>query len=214
VPAGANIILPFERTKAEMLYIFLAIVVVIGFVQVMLGLVLGMYNGIKTKHWSHVYEKGGIIAFVFGIAALVLMVFFGAALTANVGKTWVYVMQAAAGLLLFLGFAFAVRGGGIIGGIESILALSHIASYLRIMAVGLAGAIFAEAANKIAASVGNPILGLIIAIPLQMLGLIIAAFSPTIHAVRLNFLEFFGGFYETGSKEYKPFQKTGGEKSA
>jgi vacuolar-type H+-ATPase subunit I/STV1 len=29
--------------------------------------------------------------------------------------------------------------------------------------------------------------------------------------VRLNFLEFFGNFYEAGGKEYKPFQKTGGE---
>jgi V/A-type H+-transporting ATPase subunit I len=82
------------------------------------------------------------------------------------------------------------------------------------MAVGLAGAIFAEAVNGIAASMGNPILGLLIAIPLQMLNLVICAFSPNIHAVRLNFLEFFGKFYEPGSKEYKPFQKTGGEKRA
>jgi V/A-type H+-transporting ATPase subunit I len=82
------------------------------------------------------------------------------------------------------------------------------------MAVGLAGAIFAEAVNEIAASMGNPILGLIIAIPLQMLNFVICAFSPNIHAVRLNFLEFFGKFYESGTKDYKPFQKTGGEKRA
>ena len=82
------------------------------------------------------------------------------------------------------------------------------------MAVGLAGAIFANATNGIAASVGNPVLGLVIAIPLQALGFVIAAFSPNIHAVRLNFLEFFGKFYESGNKEYKPFQKTGGETKA
>ena len=45
-----------------------------GFFQVLLGLALGVYNGIKTKHWSHVYEKGGIFAFVVGFVALVLMV--------------------------------------------------------------------------------------------------------------------------------------------
>ena len=47
-----------------------------------------------------------------------------------------------------------------------------------------------------------------------MLNFVICAFSPNIHAVRLNFLEFFGKFYEAGNKEYKPFQKTGGENKA
>jgi V/A-type H+-transporting ATPase subunit I len=214
VPAGAHVILPFERTQQEMLMTFLIIALVIGFVQVILGLALGIYNGIKTKHWSHVYEKGGMVAFILGFAALVLMIVFGALLTANVGKTGAYVLQAIAALVLFLGFGFAIKGGGIVGAIESVGALSNIASYLRIMAVGLAGAIFAEAVNEIAASMGNPILGLIIAIPLQILNFVICAFSPNIHAVRLNFLEFFGKFYESGSKDYKPFQKTGGEKSA
>jgi vacuolar-type H+-ATPase subunit I/STV1 len=31
--------------------------------------------------------------------------------------------------------------------------------------------------------------------------------------MRLNFLEFFGKFYETGGEEYRPFKKTGGEKT-
>jgi V/A-type H+-transporting ATPase subunit I len=82
------------------------------------------------------------------------------------------------------------------------------------MAVGLAGAIFANAVNGIAAKMGNPVLGILVAAPLQALNFVIAAFSPNIHAVRLNFLEFFGNFYETGSKEYSPFHKTGGEKRA
>ena len=214
VPAGAQLLLPFERTQQQFLITFLIIAIAIGAFQVILGLALGVYNGIKTKHWSHVYEKGGILAFVVGFAALVLMIVFGAVLTANVGTPVAYTLQALAAGLLFFGFAFAIKGGGIVGAIESVGAIANIASYLRIMAVGLAGAIFAEAVNGIAASMGNPILGLLIAIPLQMLNFVICAFSPNIHAVRLNFLEFFGKFYESGAKEYKPFQKTGGEKRA
>jgi len=49
---------------------------------------------------------------------------------------------------------------------------------------------------------------------LHSLNFVIAAFSPTIHAVRLNFVEFFGKFYEIGSQQYKPFTKTGGEEGA
>jgi V/A-type H+-transporting ATPase subunit I len=99
------------------------------------------------------------------------------------------------------------------GGIESILQFSNIASYIRIMAVGLAGAIFADAVNGIVAGMGNIILGLVVGILLHSLNFVIASFSPAIHAMRLNFLEFFGKFYETGGEEYRPFKKTGGEKT-
>jgi V/A-type H+-transporting ATPase subunit I len=185
------------------------IAIAIGVIQVLLGLGLGIYNGIRTKHWDHVYEKGGMFAFVVGFIVLLL----GFTMAAWLQSTALWI-QALGGLALFLGFAFAIKGGKMLGAIESISALANIASYLRIMAVGLAGAIFANAANGIAMKSGNPVLGIIIVVPLQAFGFIIAAFSPNIHAVRLNFLEFFGKFYESGSKDYKPFQKTGGENKA
>jgi len=198
-------ILPFERTKPEMLTIFLVIAIGVGLIQVLLGLALGVYNGVRTKHWSHVYEKGGIFAFVVGFVILII----GYVLMRQ--TLWV---QAVGGLTLFVGLIYAIKGGKVLGAIESIGALTNVASYLRIMAVGLAGAIFAEAVNGIALKMGNPVLGVMVAIPLQTLNFILAAFSPNIHAVRLNFLEFFGKFYEAGNTDYKPFQKTGGEKSA
>jgi len=207
VPEGATQLLPFARE--EMIMPFLAITLFVGIAQVVLGLALGVYNGIKTKHKSHVYEKGGILAFVIGFIGLIATV-IGASYLQG-AALWI---QAVMGLLIVFGLGFAIKGGKILGAIESIGALTNIASYLRIMAVGLAGAIFANAANEIAKEIGNPVVGLIIVIPLQALNFIIAAFSPNIHAVRLNFLEFFGKFYETGDKEYKPFHKTGGEKSA
>lgn len=207
VPEGATQLLPFAREHDMM--VFLVAAIAVGVVQVMLGLILGVYNGVRTKHWKHVWEKSGIIAFVVGFIALILAVVFASALQSM--ALWI---QAVAGLALFLGLVFAIKGGGMMGAIESIEALTKIASYLRIMAVGLAGAIFANATNEIAAGMGSPIIGILVAIPLQSLNFIIAAFSPNIHAVRLNFLEFFGRFYETGSKTYQPFQKTRGEKGA
>lgn len=206
-PEGATQLLPFMRE--EMVTVFLVAAIGVGVVQVLLGLGLGVYNGIRTHHWSHVYEKGGMFAFVVGFIVLILAVIFASALQS--AALWV---QAVGGLALFLGLVFAVKGGKLLGLIESISALANIASYLRIMAVGLAGAIFANAANGIGAKMGSPIIGILVAIPLQALNFVIAAFSPNIHAVRLNFLEFFGKFYETSDKEYRPFHKTGGEKSA
>ena len=53
-------------------------------------------------------------------------------------------VQAALAVVVIGGLFFAGKGGGIMGVVESIESFSHIASYIRIMAVGLAGAIFAE----------------------------------------------------------------------
>jgi V/A-type H+-transporting ATPase subunit I len=203
---GAVQLFPFERTHAEMLVPTMLIALAIGLAQVLLGLAIGIYNSIVTKNWANLYEKSGILAFVVGFVVLVLGVVFAEWLRES--ALWI---QAASGLVLVLGLAFAVRGGRVIGAIESVSALANIASYVRIMAIGLAGAIFANAANGIAAKMGNPVLGILVAAPLQALNFAIAAFTPNIHALRLNFLEFFGKFYETGNKAYRPFHKSGGE---
>ena len=41
---------------------------------------------------------------------------------------------------------------------------------------------------------------------LHTLNFVIACFSPFIHAMRLNLLEFFGKFYEGGGKMFSPFR--------
>lgn len=201
--------LPFHRVV--LVKGFMVIAVVVGFLQVLLGYIVGIINGLKTKHMSHVYEKGGLMGVLIGLP---LLLFAALMLPESVGVLGL-ALQGLGALLMCVGIFYAIKGGKVMGGIESILQFSNVASYIRIMAVGLAGAIFADAVNGIIDKVGNPIAGAIIGLALHGLNFIIAAFSPSIHAVRLNFLEFFGKFYETGSQEYKPFQKTtGGEKSA
>jgi V/A-type H+-transporting ATPase subunit I len=200
--------LPFHRTV--LVQEFMIIAVAVGAIQVMLGYVLGIINGIRTKHMGHVYEKGGLLAVVVGALLLVTAYL---PFMEGLGETTALVTQAVAALAIFIGIFYAIKGGKVMGGIESILQFSNIASYIRIMAVGLAGAIFADAVNGIVAGMGNIILGLVIGILLHGLNFIIASFSPAIHAMRLNFLEFFGKFYETGGEEYRPFQKTRGEKT-
>ena len=206
----------FPRTEGAWVTTLIVVVIVVGLVQVMLGLVLGMINGIRTKHKSHVYEKGGMLAFLIGLfgligfAALLGMVkipFFQQFPGAGYG------IQAILAGFLFFGLAFAIKGGGVVGLVESVSSFANVFSYIRIMAVGLAGAMFADAINQLFVQLGNPILGACVAIPLHILNFAIVVFSPSIHALRLNFLEFFNKFYESGGEEYKPFNKSGGEKT-
>ncbi len=197
----------FDRVHAIEAFMYLAVAV--GVIHIVLGLGTGVVNAVRTKHKKHLYEKGGILTFLVAVA---LAVAVGYA-TEHIGewKTWA---QALFALVALVGLVFAIRGGGVMGAVDTVESIAHMASYIRIMAVGLAGAIFADAVNEIAIRMDNIVLAAVIAVVLHSLNFVIAAFSPTIHALRLNFLEFFGKFYETGKQEYKPFKKTGGEKSA
>ncbi|MDZ4064938.1 MAG: V-type ATPase 116kDa subunit family protein [Coriobacteriia bacterium] len=203
----AGIVLPFHRVVLVNEFMYIAIAV--GVIHVILGLVMGVVNAVRTKHRKHLYEKGGILAFILG-----MLVFAGFMVGADYFGSWALPGQIAFALVSLAGFVYAVKGGGVMGVVDSIESIAHMASYIRIMAVGLAGAIFADAVNAIVAKTTNIVLGAIIALLLHGLNFLICAFSPTIHALRLNFLEFFGKFYETGKQQYKPFTKTGGEKSA
>jgi V/A-type H+-transporting ATPase subunit I len=110
-----------------------------------------------------------------------------------------------------VGFGVALWSSGIMGAIETVEAFAHIASYIRIMAVGLVGAYLADAANGLAFETMPGAVGLIIALILHVLNFVIICFSPTIHALRLNFLEFFNNFWQGGKVTYKPFVNTGKE---
>ncbi len=199
--------LPFERTHAQIAFMLIALAV--GVVQILFGLTLGVINAIKTKNRHHLYEKGGILVFLIAIALAIVIGY-----AEQMFGSWTVWGQMAFAALALGGFIYAVRGGGVMGVVETVESVTHMASYLRIMAVGLAGALFADAVNGIVADMGNIALAIIVGVFLHAINFIIAAFSPTIHALRLNFLEFFGKFYETGKQDYRPFTKTGGEKSA
>ena len=201
--------LPFHRTVNITGFMFLA--VGIGLIQIIIGLILGIVNGVRTKHKKHVMEKGGILLFLLSFVGLIGLIVLGTSVEAAVGNTALLVIEAALALGIFMGVLYAGKGGGVMGVIESVLSITHVASYIRIMAVGLAGAIFAEAVNEIMVSMGNIIIGILLGAVLHTLNFVIACFSPAIHAMRLNLLEFFGNFYETGKEEYRPFVKTGGE---
>jgi V/A-type H+-transporting ATPase subunit I len=83
-------------------------------------------------------------------------------------------------------------------------------SYLRIAAIGLASVYLAQVANDMAGMLGNLIIGAIVAVLLHALNLAMGAFSPTIHSLRLHYVEFFRKFYEGGGRPYEPFKSLPG----
>ena len=64
--------------------------------------------------------------------------------------------------------------------------------------IGIAGIAFAAIANGLPAKMG--ILGVVAALGVHIFNFGISVFSPTIHSLRLNLVEFLPKFYENPSK--------------
>lgn len=185
--------LPFERSMENMMPL-LFITVGVGAFSILVSLSLGAINAIRGHHRKHAMEKIGM--------ALVLL----AAVLFAVGVA-VKIPSAPGTILLVAGLVLLVAGGGLMGPMEIFSMMGNVASFARLMALGMSGVVLAITANTLAEKMGNLAAGLTIAGLLHAIALLIHAFSPGIHAVRLNVIEFFKWFYETGGKRYKPFTR-------
>jgi hypothetical protein len=66
----------------------------------------------------------------------------------------------------------------------------------------------AYVANSLAGQMGNLLVGAILAVLLHALNMILGVFAPTIHALRLHYVEFFTKFFEPGGRRFDPFRST------
>lgn len=201
--------LPFMRTQSSMQMTYLLMALAFGVFQVFYGLIIGMGIAKRGGHSKHLIEKAGLLTLLIaGIALLITSV--AVPLTNALGAVPAAIINYALYLFLAVGFISALWGGGMMGAVETLEAVSHIASYLRIMAVGLVGALLADAANELMFVTMPNAVGLIIALILHVMNFVIICFSPTIHALRLNFLEFFTNFWQASKVVYRPFARKEG----
>lgn len=88
--------------------------------------------------------------------------------------------------------------------------LSDVLSYSRLLALGLATGVIASVINQMGSMFGDGILGAIGFIAVFIVGhtinLAINLLGAYVHTNRLQFVEFFGKFYEGGGKPFEPFK--------
>jgi V/A-type H+-transporting ATPase subunit I len=190
----------FARTDASMVLNLLVMTVAVGAVHVTLGLILGVWEAVQIRSRSHLLERGGML---IGLISL----FFLVGVLANFLPKGL-MTPAVAGIIVGIVLLGASMGwlGVLMGPIEFIGLIGNVLSYLRIAAIGLASVYLAKVANDIAGMIGNVIVGMIVAILIHALNLALGAFSPTIHSLRLHYVEFFRKFYESGGRRYEPFK--------
>ena len=103
------------------------------------------------------------------------------------------------------------------GPIETFGLLANTLSYLRIMAVGVAGVKIAEVSitmgfepmldaftNGGAIGYFTALLCLVLFLGIQIFAIALGILSPTIHAARLHFVEWMGKFYDGSGRAFAP----------
>lgn len=173
---------------------FLGLALAIGAVHITLGLALGVVNTWRG-HPRQAVGRGVSLAMVLLIVLVLLAaleVLPGGFLTPSV-------------IALLVLFPVLILAEGIIAPIEFLSTLSNILSYARIMALGTASVMMAVVANELAGSIGSVLVGVLFGLLFHLVNFGLGVFAPTVHGLRLHYVEFFGKFHSPGGQAYRPF---------
>lgn len=178
----------------------LAATVLLGIVQIVLGLSFGFVNQYRKGHLKLAASKVTSIAFLVAGTVAVAGMFFGV-FSSGVATVAAAVSIASAGVTVALSGMEAT---------EMTSLISHPLSYARLMGFGLASVMTAMLIDvAFTPSLSSGILAfsltLVIFILLHFMNMILGIFEGSVQAVRLNFVEFFSKFYEGGGVRFSPF---------
>jgi V/A-type H+/Na+-transporting ATPase subunit I len=202
-------------------FIFLGWALVIGYLQILWGLSLNLFNSLKQYGIKKSGEAFTLLFIQILVAVIVL------SYTAfQKGKIPAEIIKYSA-LLLAISFIYlminkAQTQKGLImksfwalyGGYNVIASnlLGDVLSYSRLFGLGLTTAVLGLVVNEMVfMSTGIPYIGYIIASLLFILGhmgnLAINLLGGYVHTSRLQYLEFFTKFFESGGRPFNPFRE-------
>lgn len=193
----------------------------VGLVHLFVGLGCKAYTLVKAKDPVGILADvvswylliGGLILFALASPAFIQVVQLGFVLPAAVGTVGKWMAIAGAVLVLLFGGRESknpvmrlVKGLYALYGSTSWL--GDLLSYSRLLALGLATGVIGQVVNQMASMGGDSPLGVILFIVVFLVGhtlnIAINLLGAYVHTNRLQFVEFFGKFYEGGGHAFEP----------
>lgn len=208
---------PVEEPMRLLLFSFL-----VGIIHLFAGLGAQFYQLARQGKWlDAIYDVvfwymlvGGGIVYLLSMQMFADMVALSFTLPAAVGNAGAIAAGiGAVGIIFTSGRASRNPGKRLLKGLYGLYGvssyLSDILSYSRLLALGLATGVIASVFNQMGAMPGNNPLGVVIFIFAFVVGhtlnLGINVLGAYVHTNRLQFVEFFGKFYEGGGRKFAPF---------
>ena len=179
----------------------LILAIVIGVVQLAFGQCIHIYMG---------FRDGTAVDSLLDVVPWWL--FFASIGIVAAGQPWWWILVGCVILVATQGHTKRGFFGKLLGGVASLYDvtswLSDILSYSRLMALMLATSVIASVMNTLGTlgglSVGGVILFVLVFIIGHVFNVGVNIIGTYVHAARLQYLEFFGKFYEEGGQAFRP----------
>ncbi|MBE6891754.1 MAG: V-type ATP synthase subunit I [Ruminococcaceae bacterium] len=177
---------------------------VVGFLHILAGLGIKGYMMIKRGNWlDALFDVGFWMILLIGLPLLILGGVFSV-----IGA--VFAIGGAVGLIATQGRSeqniFKKIASGVMSLYDVINYLADVLSYSRILALGLSTGVIGGVFNKLGSLGGSGFISAIVFVIVFILGHVLnfalCALGSYVHASRLQFIEFFGKFYEAGGRKF------------
>jgi V/A-type H+-transporting ATPase subunit I len=196
-------LMPLWKHRELIINELLGVTICIGFFHIVLGLILGIIESVRMNSRRHLWESAGLLLGLIGVSLFSIISILKvelAWLPASIGLPVSLVALAISTVTLMV-FCSPVAP------IEIISLVGNVLSYSRLMALGVAGMVLANLANSVAASQSSIVVGIVLAIPIHALAIALGILEPTIHALRLHFVEFLPRFFIGDGRTFSPLQR-------
>lgn len=176
---------------------------IFGIAHLNLGLGIAAYSNIRAGDIRKMLKEQGVWFLLQPSAAVLLFAFFG---WADISLPLLFASGAGAAAAAALILTFE----GPLGFFSITGFLGDWLSYTRILALALATAGIAMTVNILSEMIGSvhpylAIVAVLFAVGGHLANFLLQALGGFIHALRLQYVEFFGHFYEGGGRLFQPF---------
>ncbi|NLO82558.1 MAG: V-type ATP synthase subunit I [Clostridiales bacterium] len=192
---------PINEPLAMLIFCF-----ALGLIQIFVGMGLKAYMNIRRgKVWDAVFDQGLWYVTIIG---LIIM----ATISQTVGQYMA--LAGAIGLVLTQGRHQKNIVKRLFSGLLSLYDItgyfSDMLSYSRLFALALSGGVIATVINQLGLMAANSWIGWIVAAVVLAAGhgfnILISILGAYVHTSRLQYIEFFGRFFEAGGSAFRPLR--------